>query len=161
LSSEFINKVMKAAVNIQLQYNLPAAAITAQACLETGYGEKVCTDLHTGQYSYNLFNIKGEGPAGSVLVITTEYYRGVKKRVLARFRAYNNFDESYADYVLLISQDRYAPCRKAGDDPDEYARQLYACGYATDPNYPSKLIIIMDRYGLKEMAEELMAGNKG
>ncbi|MEN6390102.1 MAG: glucosaminidase domain-containing protein, partial [Syntrophomonas sp.] len=157
MSIEFINEVMKAAVGIQIQYNLPAAAITAQACLETGYGDKVCTDIHTGQYSYNLFNIKGEGPAGSVLVIDTEYHRGVKKRVLARFRAYHNFAESYAGYVELISKERYAPCREAGSDPDEYARQLYACGYATDPNYAKNLIKIMDMYGLREMAEELLA----
>ncbi|MEQ8174648.1 MAG: glucosaminidase domain-containing protein [Syntrophomonadaceae bacterium] len=156
MGKEFISEVMKKAVNIQLQHNLPAAAITAQACLETGYGEKVCTDIHTGQYSYNLFNIKGEGPAGSVLVIDTEYHRGVKKRVLARFRAYHDFDESYDDYVRLMSQERYAPCRAAGGDPDEYARQLYACGYAADPNYARDLIKIMDMYGLREMAEELL-----
>lgn len=155
---DFIDDVMKEAVNIQLQHNLPAAAITAQACLETRYGEKVCTDIHTGQYSYNLFNIKGEGPAGSVLVVTTEYYRGVKKRVLARFKAYHNFEESFADYVELMSKERYAPCREAGDNPDEYARQLYACGYATDPNYSRNMIKIMDMYGLREIAEELLAG---
>lgn len=157
MHQEFINKVMKEAVHIQIQYNLPAAAITAQACLETGYGEKVATDIHTGQYSYNLFNIKGEGPAGSVLVIDIEYYRGVKKRVLARFRAYHNFAESYEDYVRLMSKDRYAPCRAAGSDPDEYARQLYACGYASDPTYARSLIKIMDMYHLREMADRLLA----
>ena len=60
---EFIKSVLSAAVQIQKSNSLSAPVITAQACLESGYGKYICTDINTGQYSYNLFNIKGEGPA--------------------------------------------------------------------------------------------------
>lgn len=151
--NEFINSVLSAAVQIQKIHSLSAPVITAQACLETGYGKYVCTDINTGQYSYNLFNIKGEGPAGSVLVNTIEYYNGVKRNIQDHFRAYNNFEESFEDLVKVMSRDRYEPCRKAADNPNEYARQLQKCGYATDPEYASKLIKIMHSYNLIELAQ--------
>jgi len=156
LNDDFIESVLSAAVQIQKNHSLSAPAITAQACLETGYGKYVCTDINTGQYSYNLFNIKGEGPAGSVLVNTIEYYHGVKTSIQDHFRAYNNFEESFEDLVKLMSKDRYKPCREAVDNPSEYARQLFKCGYATDPNYANKLIKIMDSYNLIELAKEMM-----
>jgi len=152
--TQFISEVMGAAVAIQKKHGLNAAAITAQVCLETGYGQYVATDINTGQYSYNLFNIKGTGSAGSVLVNTWEVYNGVRKKVQAYFKAYRNYEEGFASYVRLMQTDRYAPCRAAVNDPDEYCRQLQACGYATDPVYSAKLIKIMDMYGLRKMAEE-------
>lgn len=154
---DFIESVLNAAVQIQKNYSLSAPAITAQACLETGYGQYVCTDINTGQYSYNLFNIKGEGPAGSVLVNTIEYYNGVKTNIQDKFRAYNNFEESFEDLVKLMSNDRYAPCRNSANDPCEYARQLQKCGYATDPEYSNKLIKIMNLYNLIELANNLIS----
>lgn len=155
-NTSFIAEVMVAAVIIQKDYGLNAAAITAQVCLETGYGQHVATDIKTGQYSYNLFNIKGTGPAGSVLVNTWEVYNGVKRTVQAYFKAYYNYEQSFESYVRLMQTERYAPCRAAVNDPDEYCRQLQACGYATDPNYPGKLIKIMDVYELREMAKETL-----
>jgi len=155
----FITDVMQAAVQIQIKYGLPAACLTAQVCLETGYGKYVCKDINTGQYSYNLFNIKGKGPAGSVYVKTWEVYNGVSQTVYDYFCAYNDYEESFAGYVKLITgSSRYAPCVAAKDDPDEYARQLQRCGYATDPAYPTKLINIMNANSLKEMANELYVG---
>ncbi len=153
-NQDFIESVLNAAVQIQKDYNLSAPAITAQACLETGYGKNVITDVNTGQYSYNLFNIKGQGPAGSVLVDTIEYYNGVRKEIRDHFRAYNNFQESFEDLVKLMSNDRYAPCRNAAGDPCEYARQLQECGYATDPQYAAKLIKIMQMYDLIKQAND-------
>lgn len=155
---QFITSVLKAAVQIQKKYGLPAASITAQACLETGYGKSVCKDATTGQYSYNLFNIKGDGPAGSVQVKTWEVYNGARTTVMASFRAYHSYEESFADYVKLITgSKRYAPAVAARDNPDEYASQLQKCGYATDPDYSAKLISIMNQCGLREKAnKELM-----
>jgi flagellum-specific peptidoglycan hydrolase FlgJ len=162
LSGKFIFEVIKAAAKIQKDYGLPAAAITAQACLETGFGKYVSKDMFTGKYSYNLFNIKGSGPAGSVTVKTWEVYNGVKKTILAKFRAYNNYEESFDDYVSLITRSqRYAPCLAVKDDPDEYARQLQNCGYATDPKYALKLISIMDSHKLRELAEEVVGTEDG
>lgn len=154
---DFIAWVLENAVQMQQKYNLPAAVITAQACLETGYGKHIAADMNTGQFSYNLFSIKGEGPAGSVLITTTEYINGVKTRVRHHFRAYHNYEQSFEDLAQLMYLERYKPCRDAASDLDEYARQLKRCGYATDPDYDKKLIWIMNNYNLKERAREMMS----
>ncbi|WP_083789262.1 glucosaminidase domain-containing protein [Caldicellulosiruptor kronotskyensis] len=70
--------------------------------LESNYGKSVPVDKKTGQYSYDLFGIKGEGPAGSVTVTTTEYVNGKKIKIEDRFRAYNNFEESIKDHSEFL-----------------------------------------------------------
>ncbi|NSW92773.1 MAG: glucosaminidase domain-containing protein, partial [Firmicutes bacterium] len=68
---------------------MSAALQTAQAILETGWGQSVPVDKYTGKFSYNLFGIKGTGPAGSVVSNTWEEYNGQTFRVDANFRAYS------------------------------------------------------------------------
>jgi len=63
--------------------------------------------------------------------------------------AYINWMESVQDHSKFLQADRYLPVRMAAI-PEEAARQLYECGYATDPEYPSKLIRIISRYNLKQ-----------
>jgi flagellum-specific peptidoglycan hydrolase FlgJ len=154
---EFIHYILDTAVKIQIKHNLPAACLTAQACLETGYGKYICKDIKTGKYSYNLFNIKGTGTNGSVSVKTWEVYNGKKVNVIANFRAYNNFEESFEDYVKLIKKNsRYASAVAVGNDPEKYAIELKKCGYATDPQYSQKLISIMNQLNLKEKVTQLI-----
>lgn len=158
MSKEFISKVMEAAVKIQNKHGLPAATIVAQACLETGYGKYVLQK--NGKYSYNLFNIKGTGPAGSVTVVAWEVINNQKVNKESNFRAYNNYEESFEDYANLILNGRfvkggpliYQRALNVKHDPDKYAHALKDCGYATDPDYAKKLISIMDQYKLREMA---------
>lgn len=153
----FIDDVLTAAFAIQKKHGLPAAALTAQVILETGWGKSVCKDRVTGKYSYNLFNIKGTGPAGYVTVRTDEWYTDHYETITDQFRAYNNYEESFMDYVKLITgYSRYKPCLEHTDDSDEYCRQLQACGYATSPTYATNLIRVMNENKLKERVREMM-----
>jgi flagellar protein FlgJ len=146
---KFIDSVLPSAINIQKQTRLPAAAMVAQACLETGYGKYVIKDKDTGRFSYNLFGIKGKGPAGGAKTLTTEYKGTKPYQVVAEFRAYHNYEESFADYAKLITQNsRYARAVAVRNDPVAYAEAIQNCGYATDPEYAKKLINIMSRWGL-------------
>ena len=81
--------------------------------------------------------------------MTWEELNGEKTEIEAQFRAYNSYEESLADHQALLLCPRYVPVRKA-DSPEEAARQLYKCGYATDPDYANKLISIMRDYRLKQ-----------
>lgn len=146
---DFVTSIIPDALKYQVSSGVPAAVIVAQACLETGYGKSVCHDKDTGKDSKNLFNIKGTGSAGSVQVWTTEYVGGVRQKVVANFRAYRTYQESFADHAkLLTTASRYAGCMRAKNDPEEFARQLQKAGYATDPQYANKLILIMRRHVL-------------
>lgn len=144
----FINSIKDDALKYQTKFGVPASIIIAQACLETGYGKSVCKDINSGLDSKNLFNIKGEGSNGHVTVWTTEFYSGVRTKVQANFRAYKTYEDSFADHARLLLTNRYKPCMAVKNDSIKFAQKLYDCGYATDPKYASKLIWIMNQYGL-------------
>ncbi len=151
---EFIQSLKIHSRSIQNRSGIPWQVILAQAALETQWLRAPVTDISTGRNSFNLFNIKGKGPAGSVKAYDLEYKVGRPRRVVAEFRAYNNYYESMTDYVELISRSkRYAPAMEVVDDPEEFARRLQECGYAADPRYAEKLIMIMRKYMKEEEFE--------
>ncbi len=131
---------------------MSAALQTAQAILETGWGQSVPVDKYTGKLSYNLFGIKGKGTAGAVISNTWEVYNGVTFRVDAEFRAYNNVKESWADHKsLLLNASRYEPFREVMHDSTLGAWAIRRAGYATDPQYPLKLMKLIRQYNLQEL----------
>jgi len=143
----FIQTFKPSALLINELYGLPWKAILAQAALETGWLRNPVTDVTTGRQSFNLFNIKGEGPAGSVLAYDLEYINGRAVKKLQKFRAYNNYEESFEDYARLITESpRYKAALQKAYDPELYVREMQRSGYAGDPRYAEKLIQIMRKY---------------
>jgi len=152
--SQFMGMASGLAQNSQKSTGMSAALQTAQAILETGWGQSVPVDKYTGQLSYNLFGIKGTGTAGSVTSNTWEEYNGVSYRIDAEFRAYGAVGDSWADHKkLLLTASRYEPFRQVMHDSTQGAWALRRAGYATDSKYPLKLIDIIDLYGLRKLDE--------
>lgn len=150
--SLFLEFVSGLALESQQATGMSAALQVAQAILETGWGQYTPVDKYTGKVSYNLFGIKGRGPAGSVTSNTWEEYNGVAYRVDAAFRAYNNTAESWADHKrLLLTASRYEPFRAVMHDSTLGAWALRRAGYATDSKYPIKLINLITRYNLDRL----------
>ena len=134
---EFASVFGPAATEVSRQSGVPASIILAQAALETGWGEASIGDAR------NLFGIKGTGPAGTISVPTQEYIDGRMVTVNDNFRRYNSWMESMLDHSRLLQGSRYADAMRNRNDPDQFARELQRAGYATDPDYASKLISIM------------------
>ncbi|GAW91288.1 stalk domain-containing protein [Calderihabitans maritimus] len=152
--SKFLDFVSQLAKQSQERTGMSAALQVAQAILETGWGQYTPVDKYTGRLSYNLFGIKGQGPAGSVISNTWEEYNGNTFRVDATFRAYNNPAESWADHKkLLLTARRYEPFRAVMHNSTQGAWALRRAGYATDSKYPLKLISIIKRYDLHLLDE--------
>lgn len=129
--------------------SMSAALQTAQAILETGWGQSVPVDKYTGKFSNNLFGIKGSTNYGSVTSNTWEEYNGVTFRTDAAFRAYKNPQDSWDDHkALLLGASRYQIFRDVMADPVMGAYAIRRAGYATDSLYPQKLMDIMDTYNL-------------
>ncbi len=150
--NEFIKLSSKLAVNSWKQTGMSAALQTAQSILETGWGRSVPVDKYSGKLSYNLFGIKGEGPAGSVIYNTWEVYNGNKYYVDAKFRAYNSIEESWADHKsFLLNSKRYEPFKEVMYDYVQGAWALKRSGYATDPEYATKLMRIINQYNLRDL----------
>jgi flagellum-specific peptidoglycan hydrolase FlgJ len=155
-NEDAINSILPGAVAVQLATGLPAPVLIAQTILETGYLKSVTKDMHTGANSFNLFNIKGDGPAGHVSAWTREVIDGKSVQIVADFRAYHNYQESFADYAALITGDPiYARAVAVKDNPWQYANMLQTCGYATDPSYADNLSALMRQWNLVERVKTL------
>lgn len=150
--NKFISLASKLALDSYEEIGMSASLQTAQAILETGWGQSVPVDKYTGLLSNNLFGIKGKGTIGSVTSNTWEVYNGKTYRVDADFRAYSSVDESWKDHKdLLLNMERYKPFKEVMFDYTKGAWALKRAGYATDPNYPIKLINIINMYKLDEL----------
>lgn len=85
---------------------------------------------------------------------TWEVYDGKRTDVVASFRAYDSIEDCFLDQDELFKLSRYDRVRHA-QTSEEQADMLYACGYATDPQYAAKLKSIISQYGLKRYDEEV------
>ncbi len=147
----FVNTVYYYAVIDEQEMKIPAAATTAQAILETGYGRFIPTDKDTGKFSYNLFGIKGVGPAGTVASIAHEedVNSGRWKPEIQRFRAYYSFEESIKDHSrFFYDNQRYREALETKTSED-FVQKIARAGYATDSKYAAKLIAVIRYWGLK------------
>ncbi|MCG0239596.1 MAG: glucosaminidase domain-containing protein [Firmicutes bacterium] len=126
---------------------IPWQVQAAQWALESGWGGKLPTDVETGRQSYNLFGIKGTGPAGSVRAWTWEYKGGRQVRVLAEFRAYHSPLESIEDHARVLNEERYAAARQCGSDLRCWVERIQEAGYASDKELANKLWAIITSQG--------------
>ena len=137
----FVQSLSATAERVAQDSGIPASFMLGQAGHETGWGKSEIKNAD-GSTSFNLFGIKaGKGWTGKVAEITTtEYINGEARKVKAKFRAYDSYEESFRDYARLISQNpRYANAMQATGNAKDYATALQKAGYATDPQYANKL----------------------
>lgn len=142
---DFVNKHSDAAAKIEKTSGIPASYMLGQAGHETGWG-KFEIKQKGGAPSFNLFGIKaGAGWTGKVAeVTTTEYVNGVAEKKVAKFRAYDSYEDSFKDYARMISDSpRYAKVKAqvqtGAGSAHAFASGLQKAGYATDPEYAAKL----------------------
>lgn len=138
---QFIQALLPIAEHSAARLGVDPRVLVAQAALETGWGRHVIAKPEGGS-SFNLFNIKADGrwPGDKVSTDTLEYRQGVALQERAYFRAYQDYQHSFNDYVDFIQNNpRYQAALQAVADPGEYLQQLQAAGYATDPNYAQKI----------------------
>lgn len=144
-AQQFVASQSCAAARVAADSGIPADFMLAQAAHETGWGRKEIRGSD-GRNSHNLFGIKaGAGWSGpTVTITTTEVIDGQAQKVQAQFRAYASYEESFRDYARLIgTSPRYAAVRGA-TDPGAFAQALQRAGYATDPDYASKLTRVIE-----------------
>jgi len=119
--------------------------LIAQAALETGWGQKIVADDKKST-SFNLFNIKADKRwnGEQVDVNTIEYREGVALKEKASFRAYDSFEESFSDFSQFIKNSpRYEKALDNVGNSASFLQELQQAGYATDPNYASKIMSVL------------------
>jgi peptidoglycan hydrolase FlgJ len=143
---EFLRMHDASARAAQEQTGIPATFMVAQAAHESGWGKREILNVD-GTSAHNLFGIKaGAGWKGKVAqVMTTEVIDGQPRKVLAKFRAYANYDESFRDYAQMMKDSpRYSKVVAAGNNAQGFAQGLQRAGYATDPAYADKLTRVIN-----------------
>ncbi|ABK09765.1 flagellar assembly peptidoglycan hydrolase FlgJ [Burkholderia orbicola] len=145
----FVDRLAAPAQAASATTGIPARFIVGQAALESGWGKREIRAAD-GSTSYNVFGIKAnKGWTGrTVSALTTEYVNGTPRRVVAKFRAYDSYEHAMTDYAnLLKNNPRYAGVLSASRSVEGFAHGMQKAGYATDPNYAKKLILIMQQIG--------------
>lgn len=143
----FQDKVSAHAEEASKTTGIPAKFMMGQAALESGWGKRVMRTAD-GSSSNNLFGIKaGPGWKGKTVdAVTTEYVDGVAQRRVEKFRAYDSYADSFRDYAQLMRNNpRYEKVLANASDVKGFAQGLQRAGYATDPNYATKLTNIINR----------------
>ena len=144
---KFIDAIKDGAISAWHSHKILPSLTIAQAILESDWGRS-----ELAQNAYALFGIKAHtdpSHLNTYLKDTWEYLDGKNIQVKASFKAYDSWEESIKDRSSYLT-DRvingkkiYAPV--IGEkDYKKACRKIWEAGYATDPNYPSKLIKIIE-----------------
>lgn len=133
---EYIQRFHKVAISNMYVYNIPASITLAQGILESGSGR---SDL--ALKANNHFGIKCKDDYEG-----KTYYKLDDSKSKDCFRCYANAAESYADHSKFLTQrPNYTSLFTIPvTDYKAWAKGLKACGYATNPEYASLLINIIE-----------------
>ncbi len=141
-AEEYIERYKYLAIQEMQDYGIPASITMAQGLLESGNGNSA---LATG--ANNHFGIKCKADWTGARVYHDDDEKG------ECFRRYRTPEESYRDHSLFLRNgQRYASLFQL--DPTDYrgwARGLKSAGYATNPQYATLLINLIERYNLQSL----------
>ena len=132
---EYVENYSSYAIQNMRMYRIPASITLAQGILESGSGKS-----ELARKSNNHFGIK----CGSHWSGRKTYHDDDAKNEC--FRAYKSVLDSYNDHSkFLTSNNRYSNLFTLQiDDYRSWAKGLSKAGYATNPNYASRLISIIE-----------------
>jgi flagellum-specific peptidoglycan hydrolase FlgJ len=148
--TEFFKMLLPAALESERKYGVPASVTLAQAALESGWAKSPIG-------GYNIFGIKGTGPAGTVNVPTKEFLKGRYVTINDNFAKYNNFYEAVMKHGQVFQGD-YKGYKNGlstyAKTKNDYAFiDAVASTYATDPQYKQSIKQIMKDYDLVNMSK--------
>jgi lysozyme len=144
--STFLNEVITGAINGWTKYKILPSLTVSQAILESGWGQSTLASKY-----HNLFGIKADSSwTGEYVTMSTieESSSGYYYTVNAKFRKYDSYSDSIIDHdKFLIDNSRYS--NLIGQTNAKTVTSLISKdGYATDSSYSSKLMSIINSYGL-------------
>lgn len=135
---QYIEKYKDIAIEQMQLTGIPASITLAQACLESAYGTSNLAKTANNHFGIKCHDWKGEK------------FHQVDSDGNSCYRSYSHPRESFQDHSdFLRYRDRYAFLFDY--EPTDYKAWAYGlkkAGYATDPNYPTKLIALIERYNL-------------
>lgn len=134
----YIAKYSSIAVEEMNKYGIPASITLAQGILESAAGTAELATEANNHFGIKCHDWKGD----------TYHHDDDQKQEC--FRKYDHAEQSFEDHsTFLTTRERYASLFDLKrTDYQGWAHGLKKAGYATDPNYPKRLIDIIERYEL-------------
>lgn len=154
---EFIKNLWSSAKTAAKLIGVDPKLLLAQAALETNWGKKILPQGKENS-SYNLFNIKADNSWNKQITTadTLEQKEGVLSKEKAKFRSYDSFMDSFADYVhFLKNNNRYSEALNKATNPQQFIHALQNAGFATDTNYADKILKIFSSHSFNTMFARL------
>ncbi len=173
--SDFVKQFYPFARETETKTGISALFILAQAAHESAYGNAAPGFMFFGKKDFDGIN------GNEQLLRTTEYSQRMdlkfpeiisitpcvrnglpyyKYVVRDYFRKYNTPEESFTDHAqFFFKNKRYVDSLLVKEDPREFARRIAADGYATDPNYATLLISMIDKIETLVPKEVINAGS--
>jgi LysM repeat protein len=136
--TEYVGQWNATAIQEMIKNGIPASITLAQGILESGSGNS-----QLARKGNNHFGIKCHGWEGDKMYMDDD-----KKGEC--FRVYRHAQDSYYDHSAFLKRyDRYNFLfTYATDDYESWAKGLKKAGYATNPQYPQRLIKIIEEMDL-------------
>lgn len=142
----YIDQYQELAVIEMYRTGIPASITIAQGMHESGLGQS-----NLALVANNHFGIKCKSYwTGKTYGHKDDDLDEDGNLMESCFRAYDSAVDSYVDHSnFLTTSAHYGPCFNYDrTDYTNWAVTLKKCGYATDPNYASKLINKIEKYQL-------------
>ena len=150
-ATAFINYFKDFCIKDMKQSGILASLTGAQGFIESSKGNSGLTEK-----ANNLFGIKGKYNGHCVRMMTTEYYNGVRQRVMQDFRMYPSWQESVNDHSAMFNRmSRYKNLRNC-QDYEEACVNVKKDGYATAPDYTQTLMKTIKNYKLWQWDYEVL-----
>jgi flagellum-specific peptidoglycan hydrolase FlgJ len=174
--AKFIESIIPVAMRIQQETGVPWQVVVAQTCLETGYGQSMpegSNNLHGIKYfgplsetdkyvmswtkehisASELEKYKKSHP--ELEIVQTLSDGKIEVRIKAAFCKFDSIDESFEGYKKVITNKYFEHASRSANDPIEFIKDIQSKlpgenhpTYATDVNYVSNVIWIMETFGL-------------
>lgn len=148
-AAAFLNSVAAPARQGDKELGVPASVTLAQAILESGWGRSKLTANDKNYFGIKCFS-KGPYAVGCHDYVTNECDKAGKCfSTTATFRVYKTATDSFRDHAAFLRNlKRYAKAFDYPKNPNQFAAEIHKAGYATDPNYTTKLVSLMKQYDL-------------
>jgi flagellum-specific peptidoglycan hydrolase FlgJ len=135
----YIRRFSKVAVTEMHKYGIPASIKMAQGLLESAKGESPLSTDNNNHFGIKCFSKQcGKGHCSNY---GDDHHKDF-------FRNYKSAWESWRAHSEMIVSGRYKDLLDNGKDYKAWAKGLKKLGYATDKQYPEKLIQTIEKYKL-------------
>ena len=149
-TENFINAVKDGALSLWGIYKILPSVAIAQGALESAWG--------TSAPNNNLFGIKGNYNGNSANMATWESYGGIRYDIVDTFRAYPDWNTSIKDYGAFLNVNSRYKNALGLTDPQKQIQAIWEAGYATDPDYVSKIMSIINANDLRKYDAMVLNG---